>query len=321
MYFGMRRSGFISFALHALLIAACIIALPVQKIPQATDDEVSFEFVGPSKQQQSQFTGKTPAQNKGQVTHNADKAIKQPDIKKPIVAPPPPPPPPPPTPNKPQVLPKPPQPAPPPPPPVQTPTVAPTPPPPPPQKPQPKSTSTDAQPPLPLPPPPAPPVSAQSTAHQPHVVKTPDTFSKTLQNTLQNLRDEQKQEKAPTSTYNPDADSAADAGGSKTATANSHLSGADRNAIGAHVRPCWTVDAGAPGLSTFSVILDVQTDAQGTVHVATIDPQSQANMTDGSYAAFANRAIEAVMNYQCATLPLPPNMLGQPQTFVFQFSP
>jgi len=321
MYFGMRRSGLISFALHALLILACIIALPTAKIPQATDDEVSFEFVGPAKQQQSQFTGKTPAQNKGPVTHNAEKAIKQPDIKKPIVAPPPAPPPPPPTPNKPQIIPKPPSPAPPPPPRVQTPTLAPPPPPPPP-KPQPKSTSTEAQPPLPLPPPPAPPVAAQSTLHQPHVVKTPDELSKEVQNTLQNLRAEQKQDKPPTSTYNPDADSAADAGGSKSAIANSHLSGADKNAIGAHVKPCFNVDAGAPGLDTFSVKILVQTDASGVIRNAVISPDDQDKLSDPIFNAYAQRAIGAVLNYQCSDLSsvLPANMLGQNETFLFNFS-
>jgi hypothetical protein len=319
MYFGMRRSGLISFAIHALLILAVIIVLPTPKIPTSADDEVSVQFVGPSQPQTGEKPNKVAAPADIPIPHIAPKAP-QPKLTKPIVAPPPPPPPPPPTPPKPQALPKPPQPAPPPPPPVQTPTVAPT-PPPPPQKPQPKSTSTEAQPPLPLPPPPAPPVNAQSATHQQHVVKTPVPLSSTVLNTLQDLKTLQKQDKAPTSTYNPDAGGAPHGGGSPDSTANSRLSEADRNAIGAHVRPCWDIDAGAPGVATFSVFLDVQTDASGTVRNATIDPQSQANMSDPYYSAYANRAIDAVMNYQCATLPLPPYMLGQPQTFVFQFSP
>jgi hypothetical protein len=44
-------------------------------------------------------------------------------------------------------------------------------------------------------------------------------------------------------------------------------------------------------------------------------------MSDPVYAAFANRAVDAVMNYQCASLPLPPFMLGHNQTFIFSFSP
>lgn len=153
------------------------------------------------------------------------------------------------------------------------------------------------------------------------MVKTPVPLSKSVLNTLQDLKTLQKQDKAPTSTYNPDAGGAPDAGGNPNSTANSHLSAADRNAIGSHVRPCWSVDAGAPGLSTFSVFLDVTTDAQGIVRQAVVDPQSQANMSDPIYSAFADRAVNAVMNAQCATLPLPPYMLGHNQTFMFNFSP
>jgi len=318
MYFGMRRSGLISFAIHALLILAVIIVLPTPKIPTSADDEVSVEFVGPSQPQSGEKRNKVAAPADIPIPHNAPKAL-QPKPNKPIVAPPPPPPPPPPAPKQPARA-KPPAPAPPPPPPVQAPTLAPTPPPPPPQPPQ-KTTSTVVQPKLPLPPIPQPPAPAQSPTHQQHVVKTPVPLSQSVLNTLQDLKTLQKQDKAPTSTYNPDAGGAPNGGGSPNSTANSMLSGADRNAIGAHVRPCWDIDAGAPGVAGFSVFLDVTTDAQGIVRQAVIDPQSQANMTSPYYAAYANRAIDAVMNAECATLPLPPYMLGQVQTFVFNFSP
>jgi outer membrane biosynthesis protein TonB len=198
--------------------------------------------------------------------------------------------------------------------------VAPPPPPPPPQPPQ-KTTSTVVQPKLPLPPIPQPPAPAESATHQQHVVKAPVPLSQSVLNTLQNLKTLQKQDKPPPSTYNPDAGGAPNGGGNPNSTANSQLSGADRNAIGAHVKPCWSIDAGAPGVATFSVFLDVTTDATGTVRAASIDPKSQGNMGDPYYNAYANRAIDAVMNYQCATLPLPSYMLGQVQKFVFQFSP
>lgn len=105
------------------------------------------------------------------------------------------------------------------------------------------------------------------------------------------------------------------------ASVPSGLSGADRDAIGNHVRPCWTIDAGAPGLSTLSVELMVTTDATGTVRRASVAPQDQDKMSDPVFNNYANRAIAAVMNYQCATLPLPSNMLGKPQTFMFDFKP
>ncbi len=314
----MRRSAIISFAIHALLLVALLIALPTKPLDTSADDEVSVDFVGPNQPQNGEKPGKTPAPQEAPVQHDAPKADQQPKPDKPIVAPPPPPPPPPPTPDKPQTLPKPPQPAPPPPPPSESPATTAAPPPP---KTQVNSTTTTAQPPLPLPPPPVPPVSAQSPTHQQHVVPKPVPLSSTVLNTLQNLKTLQKQDKPPTSTYNPDAGGAPNAGGNPNSTANSHLSGADRDAIGSHVRPCWNIDAGAPGVSSFSVHLLVQTDGTGTVRNAQVADQDQSRMSDPIYAAYAQRAISAVMNVQCATLPLPSYMLGQNQTFIFNFSP
>jgi outer membrane biosynthesis protein TonB len=315
----MRRGAIVSFLIHALIIAAAIIALPVQKLDQAQDDTVSLDLVGPSAPQQANAPGKVAAPANTPTVNAANLAEKQPKPQ-PIVAPPPPPPPPPPAPEQKPALPQPPAPAPPPPPPVQTPSVAPTPPPPPPQPPQ-KTTSTLVQPKLPLPPVPQPPAPAQSPTHQQHVTKNPAPLSQSVLNTLLKLQALQKQETPPTAHYNPDQGGAPNGGGSNQSTANSRLSGADRSAIGAHVRQCWAIDAGAPGVSSFSVQLLVTTDATGTVREAQVAPQSMGQMSDPVYAAFANRAVDAVMNYQCATLPLPSSMMGQNQTFIFDFSP
>jgi outer membrane biosynthesis protein TonB len=315
----MRRGAIISFSLHVAIILAALIALPTKPIDTSADDEVSVEFVAPNQPQSGKTPSKVPAGATAPTVHDAPTAEKQPKPQ-PIVAPPPPPPPPPPAPEQKPTLPTPPAPAPPPPPPVQTPSVAPTPPPPPPQPPQ-KTTSTVVQPKLPLPPVPQPPAPAQSPTHQQHVVKTPAPLSKSVLNTLEKLEALQKQDKPPTAHYNPDQGGAPNGGGSPNSTANSKLSGADRNAIGAHVKPCWTIDAGAPGVSSFSVHLLVQTDGTGTVRNAQVAPDDQSKMSDPIYNAYANRAVQAVMNVQCATLPLPSYMLGQNQTFIFQFSP
>jgi hypothetical protein len=104
-------------------------------------------------------------------------------------------------------------------------------------------------------------------------------------------------------------------------TANSRLSGADRDAIDNHARPCWTIDAGAPGVAGFHVMLSVTTDATGTVREAVVAPQDQGKLSDPFFNAYAQRAIAAVENYECATLPLPSYMLGHNQTFTFEFSP
>jgi hypothetical protein len=316
MYFGMRRSSVISFTLHAAIILAAIIALPTPNIPEEADsDSVTVQFTGPTIH--SDQKGKNPAPTEAQVAHIAPKA-QPPKLNKPIIAPPPPPPPPPPT-QKAAELPKPPAPAPPPPPPVPSdvPSIAP----PPPPKTQPKSTSTAVQPPMPMPPPSQPPAPSQSVTHQQHIVKAPVPLSQSVLNTLQDLKTLQKQDKAPTSTYNPDAGGAPNAGGDPNSTSNSLLSAADRDAIGNHVRPCWSIDGDAENIDQLSVILQVTTDEQGIVRNAVVAPADQDKMTDSTFNAFANRAINAVMSPSCANLPLPAAMLGHVQTFTFHFSP
>jgi hypothetical protein len=121
--------------------------------------------------------------------------------------------------------------------------------------------------------------------------------------------------------YNPDAGGAPNGGGSPNSTANSGLTGPDRAAIGSHVRPCWNIDGQAEGIGSFSVLLTVTTDATGTVREAVVSPDNTGDMSNPLYYAFTQRAIAAVLNAQCATLPLPSNMLGQNQTFSFQFTP
>jgi neural Wiskott-Aldrich syndrome protein len=315
----MRRSALISFSIHLALVLAAIVSLPPLKLNSSADEGVSVDLIGPSAPQEANAPGKVPAPANTPTVNKAPMAVKQPRPQ-PIVAPPPPPPPPPPAPKVAPPLPTPPAPAPPPPPPTESPVPLPSPPPPPPQPPQPK-TSTVVQPKLPLPPKPQPPAPAQSPTHQQHVVKTPVPLSQNVLNTLMKLEALQKQQKPPTARYNPDQGGAPNGGGSNQSTANSRLSGADRNAIGNHVRPCWSIDAGAPGVDGFRVLLNVTTDASGTVRQATVASADQGKLSDPLYYAYAQRAIAAVENYQCATLPLPSYMLGHNQTFTFEFSP
>jgi hypothetical protein len=315
----LSRSGIVSFTIHALLILSVLIALPPAKIPSAADDAVDIDLVGPTVPQKSLVKGKVPAVDRTLVDHEGPMSQTAPKPK-PIVAPPPPPPPPPPTPKVTPTLPKPPAPQPPPPPPVLSPTATPTPPPPPPQRPQ-KTTSTVQQPKLPLPPLPQPPAPDQSPTHQQHVVKAPQPLSQNVLNTLMNLRNLDKQDKPPTNQYNADQGGRVNGGGSLNSTANSGLTAADLSSIGSHVRPCWTIDAGAPGVSGFTGFLDITTDPEGIVRQAQIDPQNAGNMSDPVYYAYAQRAIAAVLDVRCANLPLPPALLGQNETFTFQFSP
>ena len=315
----MRRSALISFIIHLAIVLAAILSLPPLKLDNSADQGVSVDLVGLSAPQQATAPGKVPAPANTPTVNNAHLAVTRPKPA-PIVQPPPPPPPPPPAPQHAPPLPTPPAPAPPPPPPTESPVALPSPPPPPPQPPQPK-TSTLVQPKLPLPPQPQPPAPAQSPTHQQHVVKTPVPLSQNVLNTLMKLQALQKQTQPPTARYNPAQGGAPNGGGSKQSTANSRLTGADRDAIGNHVRPCWTIDAGAPGVAGFRVMLTVTTDASGTVREARVAPVDQGKLSDPLFNAYAQRAIAAVENYECATLPLPSYMLGHDQTFSFEFSP
>ncbi len=313
----LRRSAIISAFVHAAIIIAAIVTLPLQPLDTSADQDVDVDLVGPTAPQEAFEKNKVPAPSNLPVPHQGPLAVNQPKPQ-PIEAPPPPPPPPPPSPEqKPSTTP--PAPAPPPPPPAPSPQAIPT-PPPPPHPPQ-KQASTVQQPPQKQTPEKQPPAPAKSPTHQQHVVKTPAPLSQNVLNTLMKLQALQKQVQPPTHVYNPDQGGAPNGGGSPNSTANSGLSGADRAAIGNHVRPCWSVDAGAPGLAGFSVMLLVTTDPSGTVRQAVVAPQDQDKMSDPYFNAYANRAVDAVMNYQCATLPLPSYMLGQNQTFLFHFTP
>lgn len=300
---GMRRSAIVSFSLHLVILLALIITLPAPQQPASDQDSFSLDVQGPAVPQEGPKNGHTPAPMVSQTVDHAPMATEKPKPQ-PFEAPPPPPPPPPestPAPPAPKAPPKPVQP-----PPTQALTQNPAQKPPPPPKKTPTKQKATAVPKTPM--------------HQPHEVKNP-ALSSTVLNTLLKLESQEKQTKAPTHVYNPDQGGAPDAGGVPESTANSQLSGADKNAIAAHVRPCFNIDAGAPGLSNFEVHLLVTTGPDGVVHEAVVAPQDADKMSDPIYNAYANDAMNAVQNYQCATLPLPASMLGQEQTFLFDFVP
>ena len=95
-----------------------------------------------------------------------------------------------------------------------------------------------------------------------------------------------------------------------------------RGAIGDKVRECWTIDSGAEGVQTMSVILKVTTDATGTVRLAQVGAADQGRVyADPVFRAFAERAVRAVLDYRCSALPLPASLEGRPETFTFRFSP
>ncbi len=308
----LRRSVYVSGFVHVALIIAAIVTFPAPQLQTNDDDDVTVT-IGPTASKESPVKGAGQATALGEL-HTSD-AISQNAPKPRTIAPPPPPPPPPPESKAPVST-------------VQTPASGPPPPP------IPSDQASTLPPPPPVQPPkhpstvPAkesaqvkPPTSIKSPTHQTKEVKAAQPLSQSVLNTLLNLKAIQKQTQPPTAVYNPDENSAPVVGGSTTSTSNNALSGPDRAAIGAHVRPCWGIDTQAEGLSSFSVKLTVQTDASGTVRIANVASDNTGDMSNPIYNAYSQRAIAAVLNPLCATLPLPSNLLGSNQTFSFIFTP
>ncbi|MBW4021820.1 MAG: TonB C-terminal domain-containing protein [Proteobacteria bacterium] len=148
-------------------------------------------------------------------------------------------------------------------------------------------------------------------------------MSQTVLNTLEKLRAMNLNQKTPNARYNPAEGGAPHGGGNPNNTdATALLSAAQRGAIGDKVRQCWTIDSGAQGVQNMQVLLQVTTDATGTVRAARVAPADSGRVNaDPVLRAFAERAVRAVLDYRCATLPLPRSLEGKPETFTFRFSP
>ena len=301
----LRRGAIASLVLHLAVVLVLLVGLPAREPEQPPPEtEISMVFEGSA-------TSSMQAPVPGQIAAPADLAeptpkppAPEPPKKAPAEAPPPPPPPPP-TPS--------------PPPPVEAPEPSPT-PPPPPQKPAPPTP----QPPLPVPPSPTPPPPMPpppSTTSQPNATKNPVPESHEVQNTLEKLRALQRQNKAPKDRYNPDQGGAPRGGGNPQGDATSQLTGDQRGAIGDAVRRCWTYDAGALGADKFRVLLSVIVDEGGVARRAMVTGDDTGRMNDPRFRAFAERAVRAVLDAQCANLPLPKTLLGRQTTLTFRFSP
>jgi hypothetical protein len=129
------------------------------------------------------------------------------------------------------------------------------------------------------------------------------------------------QQHAPHARANPQPGGAPEAGGNPGVDETAILSGAERGAIGDHVRPCWTTDPGAPDLDKMSILLTVTTDADGVARRAEVAAADQGRLSNPLLRAFAERAKRAVLSPSCANLPLPPKMLGRVNVLTFRFRP
>ena len=144
--------------------------------------------------------------------------------------------------------------------------------------------------------------------------------SQSLLNTLQKLRAATNNE-PPKARANPTQGGAPNAGGAPNGDATAQLSEGQRGAIGDHVRPCWSTDPTALDLDKMSVLLTVKTRPGGVVMAADVADADRDKLSNPRMRAFAERARRAVLNPQCATLPLPANLAAQENVFTFRFRP
>lgn len=173
-----------------------------------------------------------------------------------------------------------------------------------------------------MPPPPTPAPSQQSATSQPNPTKNPAPQSNALENTLEKLRSLQHQAQPPKARYNPQAGGTPNSGGNPQSDDTSALTLAQRGAIGDEVRRCWSTDPGMLDLDRMQVLLTVTTDASGVVRRAVVASDDAGRVSaDPRLRVFSERAVRAVLDPNCANLPLPPNMLGQTREFTFRFRP
>jgi hypothetical protein len=137
---------------------------------------------------------------------------------------------------------------------------------------------------------------------------------------MERLRAAQRQTRQPVARVNSQAGGAPNAGG-RNGDITAGLSAAQQGAIGEKVRECWTKDAGALDIERQSVQLIVTYDAGGVVREATVGDDDRNKLGDPRFRAFAERAVRAVRDVRCASLPLPQADLGRVGELTFRFKP
>jgi hypothetical protein len=321
---GLQRGAIVSAAVHLVILLLLLIGLPYARPPEEPQEaSIAMVFDGTAESSiHAPAPAAVPAPAPAPTVTPAPQA-QQPPKPQPTEPAPPPPPPPPPAPPPPQAtappLPTPPLPVPPP---TPSPAASIAPPPPaaPPSPPQAQPPLPTA--PLPVPPPPIPAPSPQSATTQPNPTKNPAPQSTALENTLEKLRSLQRQTLPPKSRYNPQSGGAPNGGGNPQSDDTAALSAAQRGAIGDFVRRCWATDPGMLDLDKMEVLLTVTTDGGGVVRRAIVAPEDAGRVSGNMrLRVFSERAVRAVMDPNCANLPLPPTLLGQIRTFTFRFRP
>jgi len=320
----------VSAALHVVVLLIGALFTLARTIPEPQEQGIAVELVAPGLAQIAR--AETPSPVPGPITTPTPTppTPEPPAPEPPRNAPPEPTPPPPPPPPAPAAAPAPAPPSPAPPtPPAPAPAPSPQPSPAPrvtPQTTTPQPTPPRQQaaqpprpePPLPLPPPPVPPPpepSRQAGTGQTPPVARPQENSTSVQNTLERLRAQQQQDRAPTARPNP-AGAPRQGGGSPTG--NAALTQGEIRGLAAQVEECWNVDAGMLGLQDITVELRVQLDGQGNVR----NVVPAGNMpTDPRVRSVFESARRALLAPACNPLKVPADKLQTVMASTFRFSP
>ncbi len=320
----------VSAGLHVALLAIGALFSLARSIPEPQEQGIAVELVAPGPAQMAR--AETPSPNPAQTStpNPAPPTPEPPAPEPPRNAPPEPTPPPPPPPPAPAAAPTPAPPSPAPPtPPAPAPAPSPEPSPAPrvtPQTPTQQPTPPRQQtaqpprpePPLPLPPPPVPPPpepSRQAGTGQTPPVARPQENSTSVQNTLERLRAQQQQDRAPTARPNPSG-APRQGGGSPTGTAA--LTQGEIRGLADQVAECWNVDAGMLGLQDITVELRVQLDPQGNVR----NVVPAGNMpTDPRVRSVFESARRALLAPACNPLKVPADKMQTVMASTFRFSP
>ncbi|MBV9785708.1 MAG: hypothetical protein JO264_18030 [Acidisphaera sp.] len=96
---------------------------------------------------------------------------------------------------------------------------------------------------------------------------------------------------------------------------------AERAAVGQFVRSCWMTSTNSVYAGRFPLNVLVQTDETGTIRAARVADADVPRLTDPQFHEFAELAIRSLLEPRCATLPLPPSMIGQRRVFDIHFGP
>jgi hypothetical protein len=292
---GLRRGATFSAALHLIALLALVVVIPPPAPPPAPpDDTMAVEFVKPGDDTGKQASAETD-------THDDQPPANVAPTTRPIQAPPAPPPPPPapPAATVTKV--------------IDTAKLLP----PPPTE---QAEALKPPPPAKIPPSKEPPTQArpvESETHQPNETRNPAPDTKSLLNTLDKFLTLAKQDKPPKAVVNPSASSPR-----KGPNVTGALNPGQKKAIGDEVRRCYSEDTAAKDYATYYADIEVTVDATGEVREVKLMPDSAGRAAaDFAYRAFAERAERAVLDPQCAKLPLPANILGTTAKLSFRFRP